>query len=91
MAFLDAAGVTRLCQDLKSRFAAVSHTHSEYQVKLVSGTSIRTVNGTSLLGSGDIDTSELPAVTSSDNGKVLQVVNGAWAASSLPSASGVSF
>ena len=35
--------------------------------------------------------SGLPAVTSSDNGKVLQVVNGAWAAVSLPSASGNSF
>lgn len=33
----------------------------------------------------------LPAVTSSDNGKVLRVVNGEWAAVSLPSASGVSF
>lgn len=33
----------------------------------------------------------LPAVTSSDNGKVLRVVSGAWAAASLPSASGVSF
>lgn len=33
----------------------------------------------------------LPAVTSSDNGKVLRVVNGAWSAVALPSASGVSF
>lgn len=33
----------------------------------------------------------LPSVTSSDNGKVLRVVNGVWAAASLPSASGVSF
>lgn len=33
----------------------------------------------------------LPSVTSSDDGKVLRVVNGAWAAASLPSASGVSF
>lgn len=33
----------------------------------------------------------LPAVTSSDNGKVLRVVNGAWSAAELPSASGVSF
>lgn len=33
----------------------------------------------------------LPAVTSSDNGKVLRVVNGAWSAVELPSASGVSF
>lgn len=34
---------------------------------------------------------ELPTVTSSDNGKVLRVVNGAWSAVQLPSASGVSF
>ena len=34
---------------------------------------------------------ELPTVTSSDNGKVLRVVSGAWAAASLPSAAGVSF
>ena len=33
----------------------------------------------------------LPLVSSSDNGKVLRVVNGAWSAVSLPSASGVSF
>lgn len=33
----------------------------------------------------------LPAVTSTDNGKVLRVINGAWVAASLPSASGVSF
>ncbi len=35
--------------------------------------------------------SGLPAVSASDNGKVLQVVNGAWAAASLPSANGVNF
>lgn len=61
------------------------------QDALVSGTNIKTVNGTSLLGSGNISTAELPSVTSSDNGKVLRVVNGVWAAASLPSASGVSF
>lgn len=33
----------------------------------------------------------LPAVSSSDNGKVLMVVNGAWAAGTIPSATGVSF
>lgn len=33
----------------------------------------------------------LPAVTSSDNGKVLMVVNGAWAAETIPNAQGVSF
>ena len=54
-------------------------------------TPIKTINGTSLLGSGNISTAELPTVTTSDNGKVLQVVSGAWAAASLPSANGVSF
>lgn len=34
---------------------------------------------------------ELPTVSASDNGKVLRVVDGAWSAVSLPSASGVSF
>ncbi len=37
------------------------------------------------------DDNSLPTVTSSDNGKVLRVVNGAWAAVNLPSASGNSF
>ena len=47
--------------------------------------------------SGDVQlygthlTGQVPAVTSSDNGKVLRVVSGAWAAAELPSASGVSF
>ena len=34
---------------------------------------------------------ELPAVTASDNGKFLRVVNGAWAAQTVPSAEGASF
>lgn len=34
---------------------------------------------------------ELPTVTASDNGKFLRVVNGAWAASSISDANGVSF
>lgn len=47
--------------------------------------------------SGDVQlygthlTGQVPAVTASDNGKVLRVVSGAWAAVQLPSASGVSF
>lgn len=35
--------------------------------------------------------SGLPAVTTADNGKILQVVNGAWALVEIPSANGVSF
>lgn len=34
---------------------------------------------------------DLPSVSSSDNGKVLQVVNGAWAAATIPNANGNSF
>lgn len=34
---------------------------------------------------------ELPAVTASDNGKFLRVVNGAWRAETIPSANGGSF
>lgn len=34
---------------------------------------------------------QLPSVSSTDNGKVLMVVNGAWAAATLSSATGVSF
>ena len=71
--------------------AAGNHTHSGYQATLVSGTNIKTINGNSLLGSGNISTAELPSVSASDNGKVLCVVNGAWAAAEILSASGVSF
>ena len=34
---------------------------------------------------------ELPTVTASDNGKFLRVVNGAWAAQTVPSAESNSF
>ena len=51
MKFLSASGVTRLVSDLKSRF----------QAKLVSGTNIKTVNGSSLLGSGDVEVSGTPS------------------------------
>ncbi len=75
-------------------YARGNHRHptdTSRQATLVSGTNIKTVNGNSLLGSGNLAISGLPSVTTSDNGKVLRVVNGAWAAASLPSASGVSF
>lgn len=35
--------------------------------------------------------STLPVVSTSDNGKFLQVVNGAWSAVSIPSGEGVNF
>lgn len=57
------------------------------QDKLVSGTNIKTINGNSLLGPGDITVSggsSLPSVTTADNDKVLMVVDGAWAAGELP-------
>lgn len=47
-------------------------------------------NGVNLATVNDLPTG-LPSVSSSDNGKVLRVVSGAWAAVELPSASGVSF
>lgn len=56
------------------------YTWNGKQAALVSGTNIKTINGSSLLGSGDLAVSGLPAVTSSDNDKVLKVVNGVWVA-----------
>jgi hypothetical protein len=70
-----------------STYARGDHVHptdTSRQATLVSGTNIKTINNTSLLGSGNISTKELPTVSASDNGKVLTVVNGAWAAAALP-------
>ena len=54
MATLDLAGIiTRVCTDLKGKFADKGVETSK-QDALVSGTNIKTVNGESLLGSGDI-------------------------------------
>ena len=46
---------------------------------LTSHQSIKTINNQTLTGTGNITINELPTVTSSDNGKILMVVNGAWA------------
>ena len=40
---------------------------------------------------GAVTVHEVPSVTTSDNGKFLRVVNGAWAAVSISDANGVSF
>ena len=77
-----------------AKYAREDHVHptdTSRQATLVSGTSIKTINSTSLLGSGNIAIAGLPSVSASDNGKVLRVVSGAWAAASLPSANGGSF
>lgn len=50
---------------------------------------VLTYNGSAWVASAP--SSGFPAVTSADDGKIMQVVNGVWAAASLPSASGVSF
>ena len=48
------------------------------QDALISGSTIKTINGNSILGSGNLVVSGLPSVTTTDNGKVLKVVNGGW-------------
>ena len=54
MATLDLAGIiTRVCTDLKEKFASIDSL-AQKQDKLVSGTNIKTINGTSLLGSGNV-------------------------------------
>ena len=94
MGFLNDSGVMKLVATLKQYFATkndVELLSSRKQNELLSGTNIKTVNSTSLLGAGNIAIAGLPSVSSADNGKVLRVVSGAWSAVQLPSASGVSF
>ena len=55
---------------------------------VVPGDSIVTsVNGKT----GAVTVHEVPAVSATDNGKFLRVVNGAWAVAEVDNASGVSF
>lgn len=64
-----------------TKYAREDHVHpvdTSRQATLVSGTNIKTINSTSLLGSGNISIAGLPSVSASDNGKVLTVVSGAW-------------
>ena len=65
--------------------AAEKTTWSGKQDQLVSGTNIKTINGTSILGSGNISTSELPS-QSGNSGKFL-TTNGttaSWETISIP-------
>ena len=48
---------------------------------------VTSVNGKT----GNVTIGEVPSVTTSDNGKFLRVVNGAWAVAEVDNASGVSF
>ena len=48
---------------------------------------VTSVNGKT----GDVTVREVPSVTTSDNGKFLRVVNGAWAVAAIDNANGVSF
>lgn len=87
-------GVTKLSSATNSTSTALAATPSAVkaaydlakgkQAALVSGSNIKTINGNSILGSGNLDISSIPSVSASDNGKVLTVVNGAWAAAELP-------
>ena len=59
----------------ESQYEVVRH----YELDSISTTpQLKTVNNESLIGTGNIVISGLPAVTSSDNGKILMVVNGQW-------------
>lgn len=71
---------SNVCYNLYANIGTESWTKfsTTYQTQLTSGTTIKTVNGNSLLGSGDIDTSELPSLTN-NAGKVLVVNSGATA------------
>lgn len=50
---------------------------------------VTSVNGQ--IGDVSLDLDSLPKVSSTDNGKFLRVVDGAWSAAEIPSANGVNF
>ena len=65
--------------------AVTDITVSNHKITLTKGSTfltahqdIKTINNNTLVGTGNVTINELPSVTSSDNGKVLQVVNGVW-------------
>ena len=59
------------------------------QPTLVSGENIKTINGNSILGSGNMTVSGMPAVTTADAGKFARVNDsGVWVAESVPTYQG---
>ena len=60
---------------------------TQYSVKNPPPYPVTSVNGKT----GDVTVREVPSVTTSDNGKFLRVVNGAWAVAAIDNANGVSF
>ena len=63
------------------------HNVTQYSAKNPPPYPVTSVNGKT----GAITVREVPSVTTSDNGKFLRVVNGAWAVAEVDNASGVSF
>ena len=63
---------------MNSAAVSVSNGVANLGTVLTSHQSIKTINSQTMTGSGNVTIREIPACTSSDNGKVLQVVNGSW-------------
>ena len=63
------------------------HNVTQYSAKNPPPYPVTSVNGKT----GAVTVREVPSVTTSDNGKFLRVVNGAWAVAEVDNASGVSF
>lgn len=91
--FPNNTGTIALTSDIPSvpswALASSKPTYTATEVGALPSTTtyVSTVNGSS----GAVTVRELPAVTASDNGKFLRVVEGAWAAATVASANGVSF
>ena len=68
--------VTEIVMNRESQ--TISNGSVDLGTVLTSHQNIKTINNASLIGIGNITINALPTVTSSDNGKILQVVNGVW-------------
>ena len=89
---VDLGTVITAHQDISGKVNGPENSNNN-TVALFDGTTGKTIkdSGLTIGRSVPADAVFLPTVTTSDNGKVLRVVNGAWATVDLPSASGVSF